>query len=117
MGGTGENDRVTYSDEFLKKKEKHGTHVSDSNGEEEKDPEVQVRPLARTSALVGYPEREEPKLFGCVEGHCEISLCAKKSNSVPNGRGKVYVAHQRDEKCQILSGFTPPSPAIPRRRS
>ena len=58
----GENDRVMYSDEFLKKKEKHRTHVSDSNGEkEEKDLEVQVRPLARRSALFGYSEREEPK--------------------------------------------------------
>ena len=80
MGGAGENDRVMYSDEFLKKKEKHRTHVSDSNDEEGKDPEVQVRPLARRSALVGYPECEEPKKSCRVEGNSEISLCAKKSN-------------------------------------
>ena len=60
-GGAGENDKALYSDEFLKKEEKHRTHVSDSNGEEGKDPEVQVRPLAGRSALVGHPEREEPK--------------------------------------------------------
>ena len=60
--GTGEDHRVLYEDEVLKKKERHRTHVPDSNGEkEEKDPEVQVKPLARRSALVCYPEREEPK--------------------------------------------------------
>jgi hypothetical protein len=81
-----ENDRVLYDDEFLKK-EKYGTHVSDSNGEkEEKNPEVQVKPLTRRPTLFCHPEREEPEQPGCVEGNCEISLCVKWSASVPNGR-------------------------------
>jgi hypothetical protein len=38
---TGENNRVLDEGECLKEKGKHRTHVSDSNGEEEKDLEVQ----------------------------------------------------------------------------
>ena len=75
--------------EFAKEKGKHGTHVSDSNGEkEEKDPEVQVEPFSRGSTLVGYPERKKPEQSCRVEGNCEISLYAKK----------IYISSKRESR-------------------
>ena len=72
------------------KKRKHGTHVSDSNCEkEEKNPEVEMKPLARRSTLIGHPEREEPEQPGRVEGNCEISLHVKQSVSAQNDRESV----------------------------
>lgn len=59
----------------LEKERNERTHVPDSDGKkEEKDPEVQVKPLARGSTLVGNPEREEPEQSCRVEGNCQISL-------------------------------------------
>ena len=84
--GAGENDRVLYENKFLKKKDKHTTNVSDSNSKEEKDPEVQMKPLARRSTFVGHPEHEEPKQPSCVEENCEISLYVKRSISISDGR-------------------------------
>jgi hypothetical protein len=116
--GTGENDRVLHEDEFLKKKGKYGTHVSDSNGEEEeKDPEIQVEPLSRGSTLVGYPEREEPEQSGRVEGDCEISLCVNPFQFQTGEKNHDGLRTNEMKSAMILSGFTPPSPTIPRRRS
>ena len=65
-----------------KKGEERGTHVSDSDSEkEEKNPEVQVKPLARRSTSVGYPEREEPEQSGRIEGYREVSLYTKFSST------------------------------------
>jgi len=58
-----------------------------------------MKPLARRSALVGHPEREEPEKSGRVEGDCEVILYVKQRVSVPNGEELQRVAHQRDEKC------------------
>ena len=85
-GGTGENDRVLYDDE---KRRKHTACVSDSNDEKEKDPEVQVKSLARGPAFVGYPEHEEPKQSRRVEGNCETSLYSKRSILVSNWREEL----------------------------
>ena len=59
-----------------------------------------MKPLARRSALVGYPEREEPEQPGRVEGDCEISLYVEQRVSTPNGGEELQrIAHQRDEEC------------------
>ena len=59
--GAGENDRITNECRSSEREGKYGTHVSHSDGEkEEKDPEVQVKLLARGFTLAGYPKREEP---------------------------------------------------------
>ena len=85
--GSGKNDRVLNEDEFIKKKGKYRTHVSDSNNEvEEKYSEVQVEPLARGSTPASYPEREEPKSSASRE---KISLYVRKSISVPSGREEL----------------------------
>ena len=51
------------------------THVADSDSKkEEKDPEVQVKSLARRSAPFGHGEREEPKQPCCIEGNRKVGL-------------------------------------------
>ena len=77
-------ERMTGSCMMTKKEGKHTACVSDSNDEKEKDPEVQVKSLARGSAFVGYPERKGPKQSRHIEGNCETSLYSKQSILVPN---------------------------------
>ena len=85
--GVGENDRVINECKSSEKKGKLGTHVPRSHGEKEgKDAEVRARFLARGSTLAGYPRREEPEQPS-GEGNCEISVRARQSISVLDGRG------------------------------
>jgi len=67
-----------------------------------------MKPLARRSTLVGYPEREEPEQPGRVERDGEISLYVERCVSVPNGREELQrIAHQRDEKCHDTQRLHP----------
>ena len=85
--GARENDRVLNEAESLfKKEEARNSRFRQQQG---KNPEVQMKPLARGSTLVGHPEREEPEQPGRVEGNCEISLYVKQYISAPNDRESV----------------------------
>jgi hypothetical protein len=99
-----------------KKERKRGTHVADSDGEEEeKDPEVEVEPLARRSAPIGHPEREEPEQPRCVEGNCQIGLSVVYVRWLQTTRKMLPT--KEIKSAIMLRGFTPPSPNSPTRKS
>ena len=92
-------------------------YIPDRNGkQQEKDPEIEVKPLAGGPTLAGHPERKEPEQSRSIKRDCHVSLYVELISWIPT-TGENMSDTREINNAMILGGFTPPSPKIPLRRS